>query len=78
MNGNEPAFPMPDTKAQKFSDCPPPWLPGLTKREWMAGMVLSGFAANPRADDWDMYEQTRDAAMYADALLAELAKAPKQ
>ena len=54
--------------------------PGLTKREYFAGLAMQGLCANSQenspAGDWKTV--ARDAALAADALLAELEKEPKQ
>jgi hypothetical protein len=64
-NGNEPAFPI-------YCDglCAP--APGLTKREWMAAMCLQAILT----DDSDINERhaAHEAVVFAEALLAELAK----
>ena len=47
-------------------------VPGLTKREWLAGQALAGYLASYTGDD--IPAAVSDVVAYADALLAELAK----
>ena len=50
------------------------WQCGLGKREYFAGLVMQGFAADPAMAD-DSAEEVSDlAVIWADALLARLAK----
>lgn len=51
-------------------------LPGLTKREYFAAMALQGFCANSIPGSHHA-EHARDAVFEADALMLELAKAPR-
>lgn len=67
-NATDPAFPVAD-----YGACQ---LPGLTKRELFAAMVLQGFAACPHIDGSPKFlrDHASRAVEWADALLAELAK----
>jgi len=67
-NKNYSAFPVPEN----------PYSEGLTKREWMAGIALSGLLANSTINkgytsslDW-----SKQAVEFADAVLTELEKRP--
>lgn len=64
MNGSEPAFPVNDLNACKW--------PGLTKRQWLAGMALQGLCANPAEDVKNQtYDKVAEMALkHADALIA--------
>ena len=44
--------------------------PGLSKREWFAGLALQGLLANSS----EPFRQIEDAVYYADALIKELEK----
>lgn len=69
-NGNEPAFARPESEFTHGST-------GLTKREWFAGMAMQGFAADPEISGG--YQAIASTAVaWADALLAELAKAESE
>jgi hypothetical protein len=48
--------------------------PGLTKRELFAAMVFQGYAADPNSGNGAVQPMAAAAVMWADALLAELAK----
>jgi hypothetical protein len=74
---SEPAFP------QEKTDGHPNWYPGLTKREYFAGLAMQGMLANPALVDGDeSLELNDDDAMdmgkwsvaMADAILATIAK----
>jgi hypothetical protein len=66
VEASEPAFPM--EGHAKFGSCT-----GLTKREYIAAMALQGILAHAHNDS--SYEgAARDAVVYTDALLKELAK----
>ena len=70
MNGNEPAFPY--TSGGHFGNAL-----GLTKREWVAGILEAGMLS--AAEETGLPERMAGVArLYADALLAELDKGPKQ
>lgn len=56
------------------------FMPGMSLRDWFAGMALQGFLAHPSdgymGDDYDWYtEIPKTAYKYADAMLAEREKA---
>lgn len=42
---------------------------GMTLRDWFAGQVLAGFAANPNNKNWTPEEIAADAFAYADAMV---------
>lgn len=65
VNASEPAFPC-DERANQ-----PAY--GLTKREYIATMALQGIIAHAH-DDASYEGAARDAVVYTDALLKELAK----
>lgn len=70
-NKDEPAFPVQSFTIQNGEIV---WgEPGLTKREWFAGMALQGLLANPGIDS-DQEGLPVEAVQYADALLAALEK----
>ena len=62
-NGNDPAMP---TSDKVYG--------GLTKREYFAGLAMQGLLAGPNIDDLSADQVASDAAIYADALIAELSK----
>ena len=69
MNGNEPAFPY--ASGGHFGNAL-----GLTKREWVAGMAMAAMLSQETVA---LPERMAGVArLYADALLAELDKGPKQ
>lgn len=76
-NADEPAFPSVITERDQFGKLH--YLngdgPGLTKREYFAGLAMQGMLANPDKD-YDPPYLARDCRVIADALLAELAKEP--
>ena len=51
---------------------------GLTKREWLAGMALRGFAANRKFAKLTREELGDISAAQADALIVSLNQDPKQ
>jgi hypothetical protein len=56
------AFPMPSTAFQIGN-------PGMTKREWYAGMFMAGMAANPQWNDTDWADMAEQAFIAADAMI---------
>lgn len=68
--GRDPAFPCPGFEAPGGSVYWP--MPGLSKREYIAALVLSGLAAYREAHDVPRERLVRCAVDVADALLAEL------
>jgi len=64
-NSDMPA--MPHTEYDKDGNLPT----GLTKREYFAGQIMQGFAADPSMDT-HMNNTARTAVLWADALLAAL------
>jgi hypothetical protein len=50
---------------------------GMTLRDWFAGMQLSGACANPRYKGEITREMINASFLFADAMLAERARAPK-
>lgn len=75
MSANEPAYPVPNSANVNGQE-------GLTKRELIAAMAMQGLASTPYSGvslspaDIVRLDVSR-AVMYADALLAELAKEQK-
>jgi len=65
-NGNLPAFMMDEMDGSEYR--------GLTKREMFAAMAMQGFAADPNCTS--PTNNAVAAVLWADALLAELAKEP--
>jgi hypothetical protein len=65
MSASEPAFPI-QTNSTTISV-------GLTKREYFAGLALQGLLVNISEDEPTLIIAKR-AALYADALIAELEK----
>lgn len=50
-----------------------PMYPGLTKREWFAGIILAGIMANPTGPGpTDPAKSAEQAVRQADALIADL------
>jgi hypothetical protein len=71
VSANEPAFPAVDYISQDGKVNPR----GLTKREYFAAKALQGLIATPVVRDNTIDGHARSAVKYADALIAELAKA---
>jgi hypothetical protein len=53
-----------------------PYKPGLSKREWFAGMALMGICANPQFKEWSDDFVTSLALGNADRVLTALEKEP--
>lgn len=75
-NANDPAFPqvipVMGNSAQiqgAYEKLGEQYIPGLTKREWLAGMAMQGIIANGSAD-----RGVKEAVAWADSLLAKLEK----
>lgn len=66
-NGNEQAFPTPETISSLGSK-------GLTKRELFAFMAMQGLVANRSSMKYAIVDVAKDAIAAADALLKELQK----
>ena len=77
-NANEAAFPLPTVE---LSSREREWgVPGLTKREYFAGLAMQGLVAAPVniSRRFIIPDEAAERALeYADALLAELAKEPQ-
>jgi hypothetical protein len=79
-NGNLPAMPVPNTAYNGNGDAMRAEFPGLTKREYFAGLAAQGLLSNGKlapchqGPDGSITDETfaRIAVMFADALLAEL------
>lgn len=68
--GGERVFPVTD------AHCYPTGEPGLSKREWLSGILMQGILSNVQY--WDVGTTYAEVAVsQADALLAELAKKPE-
>jgi len=52
--------------------------PGLTKREWFAGMAMCGMLQRHNAWDLNETEISINSVLYADALIAEMSKEPQE
>lgn len=74
-NKNEPAYPSGGSFDSEGRECNSGW-PGLTKREYFAGLAMQGLLANDwqgyakRSEECDVLAQT--AVNFADALLTSL------
>jgi hypothetical protein len=64
--GSEPAFPHYETHANGYR-------PGLTKREWLAGLAMQGMCAGPKRE-YTKNQCAKEAVALADAMLLEGAK----
>lgn len=73
VNATQPAFP---TMTNEPGDNGPWNKPGLTKREWLAGQIAAGMVASDSNDNpiGNLRDAATRATVFADALLAELAK----
>lgn len=67
MNPSDPAFPKLPTSQ---SDMGQSW-PGLSKREWFAGMAMQGLLVGAKKEQ-NIKNVVNDAVSTADALVAEL------
>lgn len=79
MNANKqsgPAFPVSLGSPEGHQDSANTWQhPGLTKREYFAALAMQGLASRDGGNpEVNCAQDVRAAVMYADALLAELAK----
>jgi hypothetical protein len=77
--GDAPAFPVlppVDAFGDEAPGFPTPEV-GLTKREYIATLAMAGLVSCVGTVKWSAKEAAESAVKHADALLAELAKAPK-
>ena len=66
----------PNDLAFPFADVDHPNQPGLTKREWFAGEAMKGILSHFTPVSSAMFAEAyaKDATVFADALIAQLAK----
>lgn len=78
MNPNDPAYPgtapVHGFKDGEEATLGSRYIPGLTKREYYAGLAMQGLLASVSTVDWKYEHYAIDSVRLADALIAELSK----
>lgn len=63
-----PAFPSPDAAQWDIGNRG--FYPGMSYRQWLAGMAMQGLLANPEAFEWTATRTIEIAMHHADAMIA--------